>query len=855
MSRKGQNHFNNKWLEKEDGNGDKVGLYIIKSGEYTARCSWCKQDIAIGNTGYTAIRRHSTSRNHTSIAAVRQQRVSHQPVLVAAQRVEEESVSSSDPDPVTSASDDNLSEQESSSSAPARGGILKFLLPSASSVVPTAESNNNSNQYSFSDQIAKAEILLTLQSVSKNYSMNSLDSLIEVIKRSSTDSKIAEKITLGRHKASYVITEALGPHFLREVIKDIKTSDVYVLGTDTATTKHQGLSKGMDIKIRYFSEKFGQVVDSYLCTVNLGHETSQIMADVVEKKVKDEHGLDLSKLFVVSRDNPNVMKGFGRILNEKCSKDGNPKMIESPCSLHPCHTSLKKGLDKMDFNADLFLVDLHGFFKLSTARREDLEELRAELDADGENEFFFRHVASRWLTMGVTVERALKHWKVLKEYFIEFLSKSTEKSHTETQKNDRFKRIVVALKPSASKLTFSRLKLITFLCSKTEYYLRTFQAEKPMIHRLHNENCLLISNMMSSFVKADKIPRTCNGKDFKKVNLDDPDTLLSSKRCDFGPGVAAALKDCSEDSKSILKKEFRTVMVEMTKYLVSHLPLENSFLKDLTYTNPQAIGKEHFVSAMMRIANYTKRFSDCELQNLDNQLKCLKLITDVPPFDDSKHSLEIHWLKRILVRVKESSGMEVDELSKLIKIVSVYPNSQAWLERGFNDTKRMADSRQNLSDKSLESNKILLDVIRRAGGPANVVITQDLIGAHHAARHTYRAMLLKEQQEKEKEEQLKRQLEQSQIRKRKYEEERGSWDKKVQKIKEEISDLKAKIDVHEKNQMKAFEDAGKAKSNNNKEAFLEIAKQSTCSIKELRTEIDKKQEYLAKTMSKIPKLK
>ena len=854
MSR-GQNHFNNKWLDKEDGNGDRVGLYIIKVGEFTAKCNWCKADIAIGNAGYTAIRRHSTSRSHMTIAATRQQRVSSQPVLVAAQTTDEDVSSSDDPDPVTSASYDNVSEPESSAVTPANKGILRFLLQPSSSSVPLTESNNNSKvQYSFTDQVAKAEILMTLQSVSKNYSMNSLDSLVEVIKMSFPDSKIAEKMTLGRHKASYVITEALGPHFLNEVIADIKKSDSFALGTDTATTKHQGLSKGMDIKIRYYSEKYGQVVDSYLCTINLGHETSQIMADVVEKKVKEEHKLDLSKLFVLSRDNPNVIKGFGRILNEKCIANGNPKMIESPCSLHPCHTSLKKGLDEMSFNPDLFLVDIHGFFKLSTARREDLDELRAELEAEGEKEFFHRHVASRWLTMGPTTERVLKHWKVLLEYFIEFLHKSTDKSHAETQKNDRFKKIVEALKPSARKATFSRLKLITYLCSRTENYLRIFQSEKPMIHRIHTENCQLVSTLMASFVKPENIPKSCNGKVFRNVNLDDPDVLLSPKRCDFGAGVAASLQDCSEDLKLVLRKEFRTVMIKMTKYLLSHLPLENNLLKDFSYISPHAIEKEKFVSTMMRIAAFTKRFSDTELQNLDNQLRCLQVTTDIPSFDDSKHSLEVHWLKKIIVRVKESSGMEVLELSKLIKIVSVYPNSQAWLERGFNDTKRIADSRQSLSEKCMAANKLLLDEIRRAGGPANVVISQDLIGAHHSARHTYRARLLKEQQDKEKDEKLKKQLEQSQARKRKYEEEKGSWDKKVQKVKDDIRDLKEKIAVHEKNQMKAFEDATKAKSSNNKEAFFEIAKLSTCSIKELRSELDKKQENLAKIMSKIPKL-
>ena len=38
-------------------------------------------------------------------------------------------------------------------------------------------------------------------------------------------------------------------------------------------------------------------------------------------------------MLVVSRDDPNVMKGFGRILTELVTKVGNSKNLKIPCAL------------------------------------------------------------------------------------------------------------------------------------------------------------------------------------------------------------------------------------------------------------------------------------------------------------------------------------------------------------------------------------------------------------------------------------------------------------------------------------------------------------------------------------------
>ena len=349
---RGRNHFNAEWLKRKDSNGDLVGDYLIKLGEFSAKCQFCKKDInSIGNMGFGAIRAHYTTNLHKNTADMRQGRGGSQFLLVRdddGDRVRGESDNEDsavdDPPPGTSA---DVVGSGSFGSQTKKAGIMKFL---TSQVQTSQETNNNAGKQKLTEteKVARAEIVLILHSVNKNNSLRSLDDLEESIKVSFSDSKIAQSISIGKSKASYVITEALGPYFLDEALKDIKKSEVFVIGTDTATTKFLGLAKSMDIKVRYYSETFRRVCDVYVCTANLGHETKEILLQVIVEKAK-VLGLDLVKLFALSRDNPNVMKGFGQILSEKVTSLGNPKLIQAPCTLHPTHTSLKEGLKKIGF--------------------------------------------------------------------------------------------------------------------------------------------------------------------------------------------------------------------------------------------------------------------------------------------------------------------------------------------------------------------------------------------------------------------------------------------------------------------------------------------------------------------------
>ena len=71
-------------------------------------------------------------------------------------------------------------------------------------------------------------------------------------------------------------------------------------------------------------------------------------------------------------DGPNVNLKLQRDLKTHMKESHDKDFLDiDTCTLHKVHTSFKKGILELPIDIDNFAVNLHGFFKLSSARRED----------------------------------------------------------------------------------------------------------------------------------------------------------------------------------------------------------------------------------------------------------------------------------------------------------------------------------------------------------------------------------------------------------------------------------------------------------------------------------------------------
>ena len=76
------------------------------------------------------------------------------------------------------------------------------------------------------------------------------------------------------------------------------------------------------------------------------------------------------------------------------------------CVVHVIHNGSGKGLDMCGKDIDQLCLDLHAIFKYSAARREDYQQLQANLGADIET--FQQHTKVRWLSIGPVIRRVLE---------------------------------------------------------------------------------------------------------------------------------------------------------------------------------------------------------------------------------------------------------------------------------------------------------------------------------------------------------------------------------------------------------------------------------------------------------------
>lgn len=582
---------------------------------------------------------------------------------------------------------------------------------------------------------------------------------------------------------------------------------------------------------------------------HVGHETADIMVDKVIGAL-EESGLGLNKLITLSRDNPTVMRALDRKMKDKAEADGNPKVLSFPDYLHPTHTALREGMKVLGADLEKFMVNIHGFFKLSTGRREDVLKIREIFEEN--DQFFLRFVSSRWLSTGPVAERLVEHWESLRQYFLTFLPSQTDKASKDAMETVRYQEIVQILKPGRDKKNLARLYFLISLCKLNKPFLLMFQSEKPKIHLLYLECVNLINTYMNIVCEPSIIVK--NGMKLAKLNLSDSKMFLPLSQCFFGANAEKEMTKLPKDQVDQLRLEFRTAIVKTIKYLVSHFPLQDQFLVELMYLDPDLRSGPEFVKKLVRAADHTGRFASQELEDLGVQLQAVRSLSDLRPYCEETDHLDVFWIE-ICDKVEKLIGDKPEALLKFIKIVVPLPHSNGFLERGFSDLKRLITGRELLSLESTSAQKTILDFIRLAGGSTKVTVTLDMIESIKLA--SVRKEQEKRQKDREEEKRrFQRKVEQQQReRKRKFDEEKQSWDEKHKLKAEAIEVLKEKYEIQNRALTDSLKTAAEAKKESSRKAGVCAAIEAQKYVELTRQLLECAQKDMEKLIGKKPKLK
>ena len=214
-----------------------------------------------------------------------------------------------------------------------------------------------------------------MKSVSSHFSYSACDN-IKFMLNAMFPGKIPANFTMGPSKLSCHMSGGTGPYFNSLMVKDItKSQTPYSIHFDE-TTNNQG-HKQLDIKIRYWSNNQNKIVIHHLRTYFMGHATGQQLADKLVSSLQ-ENDISSKQLQALESDGPSVNKTVWNKVSEVVLvlPERSKGLVDiATCNLHVFHNAFSKALSHFGNSVSEFVVNIHLFFKLSPARKEDYKNV------------------------------------------------------------------------------------------------------------------------------------------------------------------------------------------------------------------------------------------------------------------------------------------------------------------------------------------------------------------------------------------------------------------------------------------------------------------------------------------------
>ena len=127
---------------------------------------------------------------------------------------------------------------------------------------------------------------------------------------------------------------------LDPISSDPRKPDVMTCAEDKQTNNQN--NKQLDLLLKYWSIQKNTVVTRYYKSVLLGHAPAPVIRDCILESFKTD-GIELKRLLMIGRDNPNVNKSLERLIDEEMKKVGGELLKIGPCHIHVVHNAFKAG--------------------------------------------------------------------------------------------------------------------------------------------------------------------------------------------------------------------------------------------------------------------------------------------------------------------------------------------------------------------------------------------------------------------------------------------------------------------------------------------------------------------------------
>lgn len=264
--------------------------------------------------------------------------------------------------------------------------------------------------------ISAVEATLAFHTVYHHFSFKSTDCSNRLMAKLFEDSKIASKVQCSKTKTQAIVDNVLAPYSL-EVVQDILNDEVRFVGVSTDGSNF-GNKKVFPVLVQYFDKEKG-IQHKLLDLVSVKNETSQTITEVVLAVLNKFHIQDKCIAFGGDNTNTNfgsVQRNPGENIFTKLQEALGKKIAGIGCGDHILNNAIHYSFEFMNVDIDSILFKIHKYFSIYTVRVESLKEFCEEADVNFRE--LLSHSKTRFLSIFPGVERVLKLYEPLKNYFL-----------------------------------------------------------------------------------------------------------------------------------------------------------------------------------------------------------------------------------------------------------------------------------------------------------------------------------------------------------------------------------------------------------------------------------------------------
>ncbi|XP_054722965.1 uncharacterized protein LOC129232887 [Uloborus diversus] len=676
--------FNPDVLKECDMNGDLISIWCVSGYKPDeAICTFCNVAISCKHHGSAAVKRHSKTARHVT------EREKHRD----------------------------------------KDGVLKKTTQTR---INYTNSRGIECEMSHSEKVSAAEIQFVVSLADKGIPYTFSDTATMLFPQMFTDSKIAKDFTCSRTKASYLISDGLGPYFKDQLLNEIRSSGSYYSIIVDETPLPEKRLQQMDVFVRFYSNISERVIAQHLQSFHIGHGTADVMFQCV-REVFDQ--LPNEKLLCFFSDGPNVMKSLVAKVKAQI-----PQILDvSTCNLHKVHNSFSKALTVFGGDVELLIVDLYYFFKHSSAKSADLKELQEQLSVA--DRVLVRHVSSRWLTLETSLIRFIDMFELINTFFRKGLS-------SKSRDGARCKLIKQALHDKSLLPKALFLRNVSDILNR---FVGLFQTEAPLIHILYDEMVSLVKTLLGRFL-TNSFFQNLPGTDLKVLDVSKAEYWKTASAIDIGLDTQKAMASLSDTEKKSFYLGARSFYLACTKKLLKTLPLDNRLLFHLQVLHPVMKMEETSILSIKYLASNTSIVKPEEVSLLKDEWIRIQAEPEeessIQILTESSNSnnyipIDVYW-KKFFDKKDNLGNKKYPFVTKLFQAFLCVPHGSADIERGFSTNKKLLDNRGTLNCYSVNGLRQINSYITRIGGIEKFKVNRDIIKAARAAYKNYTTRVQKE---------------------------------------------------------------------------------------------------------------